>query len=157
MTIVSDDRVGEWVSRVAGMLWVPGLGTTLGLINHQNELVAGVIYTDFSGKGGSLSMHVAAVSGQWLTRDFLYLSFHYPFVQLDCRMVFGVIPSTNHKAKRFLERLGFSLKATLEFAQPNGDTLIYGLARDDCRWLKLNVSSELTRPCNVKTGCTRTA
>lgn len=130
-----DSRVGPWVCERAGGTWIPGRGTTIGL-ECDGELVAGVLYEDFNGV--NLLMHVAATPDRrWLVRDYLWFCFYYPFVQLGCKRVTGIVPSCNLDARRFDEHLGFVLEATLKDAHPDGDLLVYAMRKEDCRWLNL--------------------
>lgn len=138
IVVGKDDIVGPWVCARAGGDWTPGRGTTIGLASAQG-LLAGTLYEDFN--GANVLMHVAAVSGrQWLCREFLWFCFYYPFVQLDCRRVTGIVPSTNLEARRFDEHLGFKLEATLKDAHPTGDLLVYVMHKEDCRWLNIKES-----------------
>ena len=100
------------------------------------RIVAGVAYTDYNGV--NLCMHVVAAPGRrWLTREFLWRCFHYPFVQLGVARVTGLVGSGNMQGRRFDEHLGFTLETTLRGAHPTGDLLVYVLWRKDCRWLTL--------------------
>jgi hypothetical protein len=131
-----DNIVGPWVCRLAGGTWTPGRGSTIGLLDEDDLLLAGVLYEDFN--GANLLMHCAAVSGgQWLNREFLHCCFRYPFQQLGCKRVSGIVPSSNTAARRFDEHLGFKLEATLKDAHPEGDLLVYVMHKQDCRWLHL--------------------
>lgn len=131
-----DNIVGPWVCARAGGTWSAGRGTTIGLLHFEKGLVAGVLYEDFN--GANLLMHVAAVPGrEWLCREYLWFCFYYPFVQLGCKRVTGVVPSINQEARRFDEHLGFKLEATLKDAHPEGDLLVYSMHKEDCRWLNI--------------------
>lgn len=83
-------------------------------------------------------MHVAAEPGvNWISRRFLHLVFSYPFVQLKCKKVLGVVGSGNTAAQRLDEHLGFELEATLTDAHPDGALLVYSMRKEDCRWLNI--------------------
>jgi len=115
---------------------VKGRGTTIGL-EKDGELVAGVLYEDYN--GANVLMHVAAIPGRkWLNRTFLYICFTYPFVQLDCRRVTGIVPSTNWDALRFDIHLGFEVEAVLKDAHPSGDLMVLRMFRENCRWIGAN-------------------
>lgn len=136
LIIGRDSIVGPWVCARGGGTWTPGRGATVGLADLEHGLLAGVLFEDFN--GANIVMHVAAVPGRrWLCREFLWFCFHYPFNQLGCRTVTGIVPSSNIEARKFDEHLGFTLKATLEDAHPEGDLLIYTMKKQDCRWLNL--------------------
>jgi RimJ/RimL family protein N-acetyltransferase len=116
-------------------------GRALGLAEidndtNQGELIAGVWYEWFN--GANMNMHVAAVPGRrWMTREFLFAAFAYPFNDAGVRRVTGIVAESNHDARRFDEHLGFSLEARLKDAAPDGDLLVYRMFKDECRWLRM--------------------
>ena len=127
------ERVGPWTMTRMGSEWYPGMGYALGY-EVDGKLIAGVAYTDWN--GASLQMHVAAEPGRrWLRREFLFTSFWYPFEQLRCRKVLGVIAASNADSLAFARNLGFTLEATLKDAHPNGDLLVHSMTREQCKWL----------------------
>lgn len=129
-----DDIVGPWVCSRTGGEWSEGM-TTIGLAKN-NVLIAGVCYDSFNGV--AINMHVASDgSKRWLDRGFLYTCFDYPFNQLGCKRINGLVSKANVAAQRFDESLGFELEASLKDAHPEGDLLIYRMFRKDCRWLNL--------------------
>lgn len=131
--IVCDaERIGLWVCERAGGSWTPGRGQAIGL-EQDGELIAGVLYEDFN--GANVLMHVAGTGRRWLTREFLHVAFWYPFEQLGCKRVTGIVPSVNADALRFDTHLGFQLEATLKDAYPGGDLLVLVMRREDCRFL----------------------
>lgn len=130
-----DDLVGPWVSYRYGGKWHSGQGATIGLEDARFGLIAGVVYTDFN--GANVNMHLAAHGSSWLTREFLWICFDYPFNQLGCRRVTGIVPASNERAMKFDKHLGFELEATLKDAAPDGDVHLLCMRRDQCRWLSL--------------------
>lgn len=106
-------------------------------ISRGDELgrfMGGVILTDFTGRGGSMSMHVASVHPRWLCRDLLWVVFDYVFSQLGCRKVFAQIHSNNYKSLHFTRHLGFKLVAVIPEAFPDGDMVVKQLEEHNCRW-----------------------
>ena len=132
-----DNIVGPWVCSRAGGSWSEGRGTTIGLLDTaSNKLICGVLYEDFN--GANLSMHIAAEPGaRWAQSEFLRVWFDYPFRQLGCKRITGIIASTNTASRRMAEHLGLVLEATLKDAHPEGDLLIYAMRKQDCRWLNI--------------------
>jgi len=56
-------------------------------------------------------MHIAAESkGKWLTKDFLWYMFVYPFNQLKVEAIIAPIKVGNNKALNFVKRLGFKVE-----------------------------------------------
>lgn len=133
--------VGEWVCDRTGGTWSPHNTTSLG-IALNSELIAGVLYDNFN--GANIQMHVAAEDGKyWLTKDFLFEVFYYPFEYLQCKRATAIIPSTNAASLNICKRLGFTEEAVLKEAHPEGDLIVFSLRKTDCKWLKLKLRGNL--------------
>ena len=125
------DRLGQWVCDQTGGKYTDEV--CIGL-ETDGRLVVAALYNDYN--GASIRMHVAANSPSWLAqREFLYFAFGYPFLQLGCNLVIGIVDSENVKARRADEWLGFELAACLPNAGRRGDMLIYTLYRERCRFI----------------------
>lgn len=136
LLIGENDRVGPWVMGQLGMEWFPGSGTTIGLEDESGEIIAGLVYENCNGV--NCFVHIAAVPGRrWGNRDFLYYAFAYPFLQLGCDRISGIVASTNKDALNLNIRVGMELEAVLYGAAPNGHLLIYRMFKKDCKWLSL--------------------
>lgn len=134
----SPDVIGPWVCQRVGGEWRTGRAQAMGLVEVTDsipKIIAGVLYEDYN--GSNLFMHVAAEGSRWLTREFLRAVFDYPFRQLGCHRVSGVVPVSNLAARRFDEALGFEHEATLKEAFNGEDLLVYRMFRHQCRWLSL--------------------
>jgi hypothetical protein len=128
-----DERVGRWIEEHGGGEWREG-SKCIGL-EIRKELIAGVQYDWHN--GASIYMHVAAVGRRWLDRDFLWYAFYFPFVQLGCNVVIGLVAEDNLDARRFDEHIGFTLHTVIPDAHPSGALRVYTMRREECRWLKL--------------------
>jgi len=86
-------------------------------------------------------MHVAAIPGKrWMTKEFLWRSFAYPFIQLKCNRITGLVREDNLDAQRFDEHLGFKREGLLRGACLDGSNMIlYGLLKDECRFLRMKI------------------
>lgn len=133
-----DEVIGPWVARKTGGTWYKGRGVCIGLVN-DGQLIAGALYEDHN--GAQIMGHVAAEGKHWLNKEFLWFCFYYPFKQLNCKRITGVIASTNLASIRFHEHLGFVHEATLKNAHPDGDLLVYVMWPENCRWLTLKEDS----------------
>jgi len=110
-----------------------GVYTAMGLL-RKGHLVAGVIYNCF--EGTNANMHIGAVKGaKWLTQDFLFSAFDYPFNQLERRRVSACIRAKNKRAIGFVENLGFQYEGTQRHYYADDDMVMYGLLREQCRFL----------------------
>lgn len=137
--IIADDseRVGAFVSKMMGDVEF-ACPRAIGL-EEDGELIAGVVYDNYN--GASICMHVAAIPGRrWMTREYLWFTFYYPFVQLGVKRITGLVPESNMTARKFDEHLGFELEAILRYAHPDGDMLVYRMFKEQCRFLDINRS-----------------
>lgn len=128
-----DARVCEWVARRVDEEKFEG-AVGIGL-EEDGELIAGVVFNQYTGPG--ILMHVAAVpTKRWMTRDYLYRCFAYPFIQLNCNRITGLVREDNLTAQRFDEHLGFVREGLMRKACDDGSNMIvYGMLREECRWL----------------------
>lgn len=127
--VLNDAQVGAWIAQRGGGFYREGT-KCIGLQNSRGELVAGVLYDYYN--GASVYMHTAV---DRITREYVRVCFDYPFNQLRCNVVIGLVPEGNAKARRFDEHLGFVLNSRIPHADPTGDLLVYTMNREQCRWL----------------------
>lgn len=128
------NHVVSWVAQ--HMRRGEGYGLSQGIGWLKNGcLVAGVVYNEYNHV--NINMHVASVGKSWLTREFLWAAFDYPFNQCKVKRITAFIEDENKAAIRFDEHLGFKYETRMKDAYVNGDTLLYVMRREDCRWLDL--------------------
>ena len=136
-----DERVARWVAaHMPSFEFGSTPYTAIGLTDGSGTLICGCVYQNFTQV--DIHMHVAALPGKrWLNRVFLGEGFRYPFEQLGCRRVTGLVPAKNLAAQRFDEHLGFVYEGRVRQVLPNGDDLlIYGMLREECRFLKVGLN-----------------
>ena len=105
-------------------------GTAIGL-ERDGSLVAGVMYENFNMQ--SITAHMA-ITGR-LTRSFLGAIFRYAFEKCGVHKVILPISSGNVKSNKFAKKLGFIEEVRIRDAAPDGDIIIYSLAKSECRYL----------------------
>lgn len=123
-------RVGAWMHAQGAAAWREG-ATCIGC-ERNGHLVAAAMF-DFC-NGASIFAHIA-ITGRY-SREWLWFICYYPFVQLGCQVVIGLVSSVNEKARRFDEHFGFQLQCAIPQADTDGALLIYTLRKDDCRFLR---------------------
>lgn len=145
--LVIGPQVVSWVAE--HMRRGEGYGLSQGLgLTENGGLIAGVVYNEYNHV--NMNMHVAAIGKRWLTREFLWACFDYPFNQAGCRRITAFIEDENKEAIRFDEHLGFKYEARMKDAYINGDILLYVMRREDCRWLNIKDRHER---CSIATTC----
>ncbi len=127
------DEVTRWVAERAD--------EPTGWFNHQamgsvrdGRIIAGVVFDRYTGV--DIMMHYAAESGSLAGKpDFISGVFRYPFVQLECRRVTAMVAWKNHKSRKVVRHLGFKEEGVLRDAKPDDDLVVYGMLREECRYL----------------------
>lgn len=141
--IETGERIVHWVAERTEARAGFGVAQGIGWV-RDGEILAGVVYCNFN--GANIDMHVAAVPGRrWLTREYLWFCFFYPFYQCGVKRITGLVPASNEDARKFDEHLGFTLEARLKDAHPTGDILVYRMFKNDCRWLNRHIPEHLKR------------
>lgn len=106
---------------------------------ERGKLLGGVIYSDAT--EDSISIHTAGFSPNWLSRDLLWVVFHWPFVQCNFQATFVKVRSSNNKSIEFARRLGFNTVAELSEVYRSDVLIIMRMLKRDCRWLDLDCSA----------------
>lgn len=136
LIIADGERVIPYVDKqIGGREHLPLDSFCLGMTDDDGELQGGVVFTNFDGVG--VTLHSAGKTRMWLNRMFLKAIFSYPFKQLKCRRLTTIVRADNPHAKLVAEKAGFKLEGCLREAEPDGcDLYIYGMLKDECRWLE---------------------
>jgi RimJ/RimL family protein N-acetyltransferase len=98
----------------------------------DNGLVGVVAVWNFHGR--DIEMGWAGEPG-WLSRSFIRLVLRYVFEQLGCTRITGRIDVSNDVALEQSQRLGFVVEGRMREAGDDGDVLIVGLLKRECRWI----------------------
>lgn len=114
----------------------PSLVTSIGVV-EDGRVLGGVIYHNWTGAGGSVTLHMAGTEGQWASRDFLWCIYDYAFNQMHVKKILGPVPADNERALKIDLQMGFKVEAVLRDAYPDADLLMLSMVREDCRWLKI--------------------
>jgi len=73
---------------------------------------------------------------RWMTREYLFRSFAYPFLQLGLPRVTSKIDEANVASIALCKGCGFVEEGRLREAAPNGRSdILLGLLRRECRWI----------------------
>lgn len=110
---------------------------------ENGELYGGVIYENYTGKGGSVLVHIGGFKPHWINRDMLFIMFDYPFRQLDCKQAFCQVRAKNTHTLEFCKSFGWEEVIVLEGVFPDDDMVLMRMRRDTCRFLNV-------KPRNVK-------
>jgi RimJ/RimL family protein N-acetyltransferase len=98
--------IGEFVSRmVFGRERGIGKFVSMGVI-RKGELIAGVLYHNWSSESEAIEITAAASDPRWLTKKTLRAVFEYPFQQIGCQAVVARIAESNKRARRIWRAVG---------------------------------------------------
>lgn len=125
----------EAICRAAGLVYNPFSDACIARITPRGSLLGGVVYTGYTGQGGSICFHVASFRRKWVSRELLWLAFDYPFSQLGVRKIFAQVMLGNEAVLRVARHVGFKQEAFVRDVYPDGDMVILSMYRADCRVL----------------------
>ena len=128
--ITDGPAVGYWVASNLEAKYHAETSAAIGLVRND-EIVAGVIYENYNGR--SLMVHIA-ITGR-LTPQYLRDIFRYPFVTCAVNKIIAPVSSTNVKSIKLVENMGFIAEGRIRDAAPDGDIIMYTMAKDDCRFI----------------------
>lgn len=127
------ERIGEWAKTRIPHVESWGEYSAIGL-ERDGQILAAVIYNHYTGPNVMTSI-AGAPGRRWLTRDYLRAIFRYPFVQLEVRRITALVATRNAESRRFVEHLGFTIEGLMRHAEVDDDLMVYGMLRQECRYL----------------------
>ena len=102
---------------------------------RDGELEAVVVFDTFGPRDCHMSV-AADYSRPWLTREFMRHVAAFPFITCGFPRISTIVSERNERAIRFNEHMGLKLEGRKRKAGVDGeDWLLYGLLREECRWL----------------------
>jgi hypothetical protein len=125
---------GMQIAARAGAVYNPACDRCVARI-EKGALYGGVIYQAYT--GASMSIHMAGFRPNWCNRDMVWVAFHYPFVQLGVKKLFGQVGIHKPEILKIDIQLGFKIEAVIKDVYPEGDMALLSMYKDDCRWLKV--------------------
>lgn len=128
------DELGAWLCERTKGQYTPNVGQYVGL-EENGQIIAVVGYDNYN--GASLSMHVAGEGKRWMTREFLWYAFYYPFVEVGVKVIIGLVSGDNEAALKLDKHLGFEEACIIKDASPNADLHILTMPREKCKFLSI--------------------
>ena len=134
-----DEQVAEWVcEHISDLDLTDAEYTAIGQLNHGGSIIGGAVFTRFTQR--DIHIHCAGIGKHWMTRRFLGEVYRYVFLGLACRRTTVMIRRSNEQSIRFVTSLGYQYEGVLRAYMPdNEDCLIFGMLREECRWLTVGV------------------
>jgi hypothetical protein len=141
MIVFNHPLVGEYVASRAHALFNPATDNTIGVVDASLSpedpafVRGGVLFTNYT--RSAIWLHMAGAGSSWATPTFLWSVFDYPFNQLGCRRVYGIVEAANVHALTVDRRLGFEVMTSLPDVFASGDGIVVSMTREQCKWLAL--------------------
>jgi RimJ/RimL family protein N-acetyltransferase len=127
----------EWLNANGdNFVFHPGVDQIVARIK-DGVVCGGVIYTGYTGRDGSIELHLCGIHPGWITRDMIWVCFDYPFNQLGVKKIWGRVKATNQVALDLDLKFGLKVETVLKDVFPDGDLNVLSMYREDCRWLAL--------------------
>lgn len=136
---------GIALAESCGLKFNPLSDCCIGKTDKIGVLQGGVLFTDYTGPGGSVWMHAAIYNPRAAVRDMWWVSFDYPFNQMRVKKIFAPVSTENEHAYQLDLRMGFKLEAVIKDVYPEGDMRLLSMYPGDCRFLSWT-------PRNIKRG-----
>lgn len=132
--VINDPDHGVRIASLAGVVFNTGVDQVISRV-LDGRLLGGVIFNGYT--RASINLHMAGFDDKWANRDLIWCVFHYAFVQLGVKKVFGQVPASNNRALAVNKKLGFKEEARISDVFEDGDLVVVAMYKEDCRWLDL--------------------
>ena len=135
-----------------------GACSTIGVLDEDGYLVAGLVYRNWCPEVGTIEMSGAAVPGtNWLTRRTLQVIYDYPFYQLECQMVIQTTSADNEKTLRINAAIGMSLYKIARLAGRDRDGVVATLTVEQWEQSRYNANRRRAEKATPDTQLTEAA
>lgn len=124
-----NSMLGEWCAAQLGHP-LAGPYSTMGVID-RGEVIAVVVYHNWSRRCGVIELSAAATTPRWLARPVLYSMFAYPFLHLGCRVVVLRVSERNQRMISIALRYGFTGYRIPQLRGPDEAEIILTLTAED--------------------------
>lgn len=126
-----DKFIADWVAaRIQECSFTEGMYTGAAVVDDKGNIKAAVVYHDY--RHPNIEMSIAADSPYWAKKEIIIGLLSYPFYQLGCTRVTGLVNKANKRARKMDEHIGFKLEGVHPECGPNGSTIMsYGLLKKD--------------------------
>lgn len=106
------------------------------------QLIAGVVYQNWSPEAGVIELSAAATDSRWLTRKSLLAIFGFPFDELGCQMAVLRIGEHNERMRSIARRVGFVETIIPRLRGRDEAEIIACLTVEDWRRSRVNTSGQ---------------
>ncbi|RWI60247.1 MAG: N-acetyltransferase [Mesorhizobium sp.] len=122
--------LGEWCRVKIGLPRPFVNFTSLGVFDHQGELLGAAVFHNWDPEAGVIEVSGASTSARWLPRPVLYELFSYVFNQLGCQALVMRVAPENTRIQRILRAYGYEENRIKRLRGRHEDELIFILYDD---------------------------
>jgi len=130
-----DQLVANFVAQMIPHCRERGFGTAMraiGVVDNDNELIAGMVYHNLDPEAGVIEMSGAALPGRiWITRMSLRVLWQFPFLQCRAQMVLMRVRASDERLLRQLAALNYTLTRVPRMYGRHADGVLCLLTDDD--------------------------
>jgi hypothetical protein len=132
----NEPGAGYWIAGKCGAPYNPAMDNNIA-IKRDGEVIGGCLFTQWTGRGGSCTIHVGSdQTGRWATPRFLQSVFHHTFVWWDCEKIFAQVSTAlPDNVMQFNLNLGFNVEHLVKDVYPDGDMILLAMYKRDCKFL----------------------
>lgn len=115
-----------------GILWIPD--KYHGHVMKMEHVGVGIAYNCFVGR--TAAIHIVVQDRTCFTRHVLRELFDYAFNTCGLNFLYAPVDSQNLSAVEFVPRVGFREVNRISQGGIDGDLIMFGMTKQECRWLK---------------------
>ena len=113
------------------------LRTAISGFVEDEEILGVIVFSDYD--GNNIFIHLALDDPRVCQRRFIKLMFDYCFNQAGCNRVTATCDNNYDRIKKLIEGVGFEkegvLKSMMKIKDDYVDAAVYGMLKENCRWV----------------------
>lgn len=126
--------IAEWVASLIDYVDDFGTCEALGVLSREGTLIAGVVYSEYQPRYGTIQISIASVSPMWARRENIRELLAYPFDQLGVYKAWTTVPIDNEASRKATKHIGFRQEAILAHQYgPKRHAIIHRMTKPDFR------------------------
>jgi len=137
--------VAQWVADQIGHGLDWGPCEAIGVVDKHDNLIGGVVFSNYRPDIGNIEASFAAIKANWLTPMLVTGIMQYAFGQLKCARITSLTPKRNRRARQFLQKFGFKQEGCVRLGFGDDDSIISGLLASE--WAKHRFNRERASTC----------
>jgi RimJ/RimL family protein N-acetyltransferase len=146
-----DKEIAQFVATLSGVqLTSPDFGRckTIGIIDGDGNLIAGMVYFNYKPEAATIEMGLASTTTRWFNRAIYRRIFEYPFIDCGCQMLLAYVRADNERMLSELARLNFNLTMVPRLYGQADDGVLCTLTDD--QWLDCKIAKRVYRDVNAR-------